>query len=163
MKIPSFNPKTVSIATGGIALGIVADQLTKSWAHTSLRAAPVLDVIPGALSFVYVENRNAAFGLGHFLPDSMKAPALLTLTIALTLALFVGMVMANDFASRLGFGVVMAGAIGNIIDRIRHGYVIDFIYWHGGFSWPNFNVADMLVCTGVGILIVFGGRKKKTS
>jgi signal peptidase II len=120
-----------------------------------------MTVIPGALAFAYVENRNAAFGLGSVLPDAVKLWVLLGLQCVLSVVLLVLMTRTRDFASRLGFGVVVAGAIGNIIDRIRLGYVVDFIYWHGGFSWPNFNVADMLVCTGVGILIVFGGRHRK--
>lgn len=143
-----------------IILGTAADQLTKVWASTHLIGSSV-DIIPKALSLVYVENPNAAFGLGSWLPDSVRRWILLGLTCVLTLLLFWFMTRAEDRASRLGFGIVIAGAIGNIIDRVRLGYVVDFIYWHGGFSWPNFNVADMLVCTGVGVLIVFGGRKKQ--
>lgn len=141
-----------------IGLGVVADQVTKTWVHTNLPGNPVT-VIPGALSLVYVENRNAAFGIGAALPESARIWILLGLQSLLSVVLIVFMIRTRDFANRLGFGVVVAGAIGNIIDRVRLGYVVDFIYWHGGFSWPNFNVADMLVCTGVGILIVFGGRQ----
>ncbi|MGI5861698.1 MAG: signal peptidase II [Myxococcales bacterium] len=150
---------TIAKAFFLIALGVGIDQWTKVWAQARLPGSP-LEVIPKALSFVYAENRNMAFGLGGFLPPSAKLAILLALTGALTLLLLVLMVRSPDFASRLGYGVTAAGALGNIVDRVRLGYVVDFIYWHGGFTWPNFNVADILVCTGVGILLVFGNRAK---
>ena len=148
----------VAKALALISLGVGIDQLTKLWAQARLPGSPI-EVIPRALSFVYAENRNMAFGIGNFLPPAAKVGILLALTGALTVFLTVAMIRSPDFASRLGFGVTIAGAVGNIADRIRLGYVVDFIYWHGGFTWPNFNVADILVCTGVGILLVFGGRK----
>jgi signal peptidase II len=157
-----LNLSKAAIAFFLIGLGVGLDQLTKSWALERLPNAP-MTVIPKALSFVYAENRNMAFGLGQVLPISADAKRwlLIALTSLLTAFLIVMMVRSADFASRLGFGITAAGAIGNIIDRVRIGYVVDFIYWHGGFTWPNFNVADILVCTGVGVLLVFGGREAK--
>ncbi len=144
-----------------ILLGIAADQATKIWSVTALAGGRRLEVIPKALAFVYVENPNAAFGLGNWLPPELKVYALLALTIALTLGLCVMLLRTPDLPSQIGFAATISGAIGNIIDRIQLGYVRDFIYWHGGFSWPNFNVADMLVVCGVGVLLVFGSRAEK--
>jgi signal peptidase II len=142
-----------------IGVGLVLDQLTKSWAKIHLPGHPI-DLIPKVLALAYVENRNAAFGLGSSIPASARLWILLGLTSLLTLALALAMIRSADLASRIGFGMTIAGALGNIIDRARQGYVVDFIYWHGGFSWPNFNVADIMVCVGVGVLVLFGGRKK---
>ncbi|MGC4123095.1 MAG: signal peptidase II [Myxococcales bacterium] len=155
-----MNPRNIALAAAFSALGLWLDQWSKGWAAARLPGNP-LEVIQGALSFVYVENRNAAFGLGNQLPDSAKVWVLIGLTSALTLALVVAMLRSEDLPSQVGFAMTICGAVGNIVDRVRFGYVRDFIYWHGGFQWPNFNVADMLVCVGVGVLVVLGGRKKK--
>jgi signal peptidase II len=157
-----MSPKAVAISAALVVAGVLLDQWTKAWAAARLPGAP-LDVIPSALRLAYIENRNAAFGLGHHLPDSIKVAVLIGLTSLLTLALVVAMLRSTDLPSQIGFAATICGALGNIVDRLRFGYVRDFIYWHGGFEWPNFNVADMLVCTGVGILVVLGGRggKKK--
>lgn len=148
-------------AIGLISLGVAADQLTKRWAEGALREGSI-DVVPQALMFEYAENHNAAFGLGQSLPESVKVYVLLALTLGLSAWLFVAMLRSDDAASRWGFGITVAGALGNIADRFWLGHVRDFILlWHGSFRWPNFNVADMLVCTGVGVLLVFGSRRKE--
>lgn len=151
----------IAIAAALIAAGVALDQVTKIWAEATLPGRRI-EVIPGAFSFAYVRNYAAAFGLGSFIDSaSLRLGILLVITIGLTIALLVGMIRSPDLASRLGYGITVAGAIGNIIDRIRLGYVIDFLYWHGGFEWPAFNVADICVCVGIGILVVFGGRAQK--
>lgn len=142
------------------AAGVALDQWSKAWAAARLPGAPMV-VIEKALKFVYVENRNAAFGLGQQIPASVKVWVLIALTSALTLALLWAMLRSTDLPSQIGFGATVCGALGNIIDRVRFGYVRDFIFWHGGFEWPNFNVADILVCVGVGVLVVLGGRAEK--
>jgi signal peptidase II len=155
-----MNPRAIAVAGVLTVLGVALDQWTKAWAAARLPGAP-LDVIPNALTLAYVENRNAAFGLGHHLPDSIKTWVLIGLTSGLTVALIIAMVRATDLASQIGFASTICGALGNIVDRVRLGYVRDFILvHHDSFVWPNFNVADMLVCIGVGVLLVFGGRKK---
>lgn len=142
-----------------IGVGVAADQLTKRWAESALRARTI-EIIPQALKFEYAENHNAAFGIGQSLPDSVKVYVLLALTIGLSVGLFIAMLRSEDVASRWGYGITVAGALGNILDRWLLGYVRDFILlWHGSFRWPNFNVADTLVCIGVGVLLVFGGRR----
>ena len=155
-----MSPRNIAIATAFCAVGLWLDQWSKAWAATRLPGSP-MTVIDKALSFVYVENRNAAFGLGNQLPESAKVWVLIGLTSALTIALVVAMLRSEDLPSQIGFAMTICGAAGNIVDRVRFGYVRDFIYWHGGFQWPNFNVADMLVCTGVAVLVILGGRKKK--
>lgn len=156
-----MSPRNIAVAAAACAVGLWLDQWSKAWAAARLPGSP-MTVIDKALSFVYVENRNAAFGLGNQLPESVKVWVLIGLTSALTLALVVAMVRSVDLPSQVGFAMTICGALGNIVDRVRFGYVRDFIYWHGGFQWPNFNVADMLVCTGVAVLVILGGRGSKT-
>ena len=150
----------MAIAFAAIGAGVALDQWTKSWAAARLPSGAI-DVVPNAFRLEYVENRNAAFGLFGFLPDNVKAPVLLGLTSVLTVFLVIAMVRSTDLASQVGFAATVSGALGNIVDRIWLHYVRDFIYWHGGFQWPNFNVADMLVCVGVGVLVVLGRSDKK--
>lgn len=144
-----------------ISAAVALDQVTKIWAENRLPGRPIV-VIEGAFSLAYVRNYAAAFGLGSFIDSaSVRLAILLAITIGLTTVLLVGMIRSPDFASRLGYGITVAGALGNIIDRVRLGYVIDFLYWYGGFNWPAFNVADICVCVGIGILVVFGGKTPK--
>lgn len=151
----------IAKAAALIGLAVALDQATKIWAEATLPGKPMV-VIPGALKFAYVRNYAAAFGLGSFIDSpQVRLAILLVLTIGLTVVLVVSMIRSPDFASRLGYGITIAGAVGNILDRVRLGYVIDFLYWHGGFEWPAFNIADICVCVGIGILIVFGGRTPK--
>lgn len=145
------------LALALIALGVLADQLSKLWVLANLPGNP-RTLIPGALSFVYAENRNMAFGLGKSIPEIVKSTGLIALCSLLTIALLVLLVRATDWGSRLSLCLLVSGAIGNVVDRVRLGFVVDFIYWHGGFSWPNFNLADSFICVGAALLILLSFR-----
>ncbi|MDR0966466.1 MAG: signal peptidase II [Myxococcales bacterium] len=139
-----------------ILVGIAADQLSKIWVLANLPGRP-RTIIEGALSFVYAENRNMAFGLGESISPSIKAWGLILLTSSLALGLLVWIwrLGASDWKFRVCLSLIASGAIGNIIDRVRLGFVVDFIYWHGGFTWPNFNVADSFICVGAALMFIF--------
>ncbi len=158
MSLLRMKPVALAVAGALIAVGVGADQATKVWALNRLTRGSI-DVIDGALTMQYAENRNFAFGLGESLPVWLR----LGVVVALTLVLVGLLLHSADLGSQLGFGMAIAGSIGNIIDRVRLGFVVDFIYWHGGFRWPNFNVADMLVVCGVGVLFVFAPKQKAQS
>lgn len=150
------------VAMALIAAGILADQLSKLWVLANLPGNP-RTLIPGALSFVYAENRNMAFGLGRSIPESVKSTGLIALTSLLTVLMIVMLVRATDWGSRISLSLIIGGAIGNIIDRVRLGFVVDFIYWHGGFSWPNFNLADSFICVGVGLMLLSIFRNERVA
>ncbi len=156
-----LSPRALAIVFALIGVGVALDQWTKVWAAARLPGSPIR-VIPGLLTLEYVENRNAAFGLFGFLPDGIKAPVLLVVTSLLTVVLIIALIRTTDRASQVGFAFTICGALGNIVDRIQLHYVRDFIlmYWDK-HRWPNYNVADMLVCTGVAVLVVLGGRSAR--
>lgn len=142
-----------------IALGIAADQLSKHWVLHNLPGRHAMEIIPGCLSFAYAENRNMAFGIGRFIPESVKLFLLVALTSALAAVLIVMLCRTRETGMRIALILAVSGALGNIIDRVRLGFVVDFIYWHGGFTWPNFNVADSFICVGVGLMMVLMFRR----
>ena len=129
-----------------IFLGVVADQLSKMWAAEHLMASSP-QVIPGVLSFTYVENTGMAFGMGSGM-TVLLAIASLVLAILLAGAL----VRYRDkihVLSKVALALMIAGALGNVIDRFFLGYVVDFIR----FDFVEFAVAD--ICVTMGTIFLF--------
>ena len=134
------------------AAGILLDRLTKNWAVDVLRGGEPIPVIKGILELTYVENRGAAFGMmqgrqGFFL--------ILTAVIAAAIiyALIRMPVSGRMIPCIACLVAVLAGAIGNLIDRTTQGYVVDFIYFMP-IDFPVFNVADIFVTCGMGVLML---------
>jgi signal peptidase II len=133
---------------------IFADQLTKWLCVALLEGTQSVYIIPDVLRLTYVENRGAAFGM----LDEHRWVFLLLSTVAI-IGLFVFLAKKPP-ESRLawaGFTLVIGGGVGNMIDRVMLGYVIDFIDF---CAFPNlwkwvFNIADACVCVGVGILMLW--------
>jgi signal peptidase II len=135
-----------------IAAAVVADQLTKVAALTLLSQGTVIPVFPGfnlALGF----NTGASFGMmGGIMAG--KPLLMAALTGALTLAFAVMAFRAQHALERAGFALVVGGALGNIIDRLRQGAVTDFLdfYWRD-WHWPTFNVADIAITLGAVLIL----------
>jgi signal peptidase II len=135
-----------------IAAAVVADQLTKVAALTLLSQGTVIPVFPGfnlALRF----NTGASFGMmGGIMAG--KPLLMAALTGALTLAFAVMAFRAQHALERAGFALVVGGALGNIIDRLRQGAVTDFLdfYWRD-WHWPTFNVADIAITLGAVLIL----------
>ncbi|MDO4291999.1 MAG: signal peptidase II [Eubacteriales bacterium] len=142
--------------------GILLDQGTKRLAVLFLKDRPPVGLIPGVLELRYLENRGAAFGI---LQDQKLFFVVITcLILAFCLYALWRMPAGRKYTLLhvLG-GILMAGALGNLIDRVRLNYVIDFIYI-SLIDFPIFNVADMyvtLVCAA-GLLLVFFGRYRES-
>lgn len=136
----------VSLATVG------CDQSTKLFAIEHLKSAPY-PIFPG-VQLTYTENRDMAFGLLSLLLGDQARLWVLSLVKAVAVSFGVGFFIARRRVSshieRLGVALVLAGAAGNLIDRIRLGYVVDFLRVP---HWPVFNVADMAIVAGMGLLI----------
>ena len=129
---------------------VILDQLIKQWAIGDL-AGGSIELIPGVLSLTYHENYGAAFGI----MQNMQ-PLLIGATILILLGVFVlicmGRIKGNLLVSSIT--LIVAGGIGNLIDRIVNGYVIDYIYFKL-INFPIFNFADCCVVIGTGLMILY--------
>lgn len=149
MKAADFRSYIFLIA---IALAvIITDQLSKAEILSYLGTADVISVIPGFLDLVNVRNRGAAFGFLNRSDIEWQFWLFLIATIVAIWAIFT--VARQALKQRwllIGLGLILGGAIGNLIDRIRYRAVIDYLdfYW-GQWHWPAFNVADIAICCGV--------------
>ena len=139
---------------GGYALlALLLDQLTKFWVLAAIPEHKSITVIPGLLDLVNIRNRGAAFG---FLNRSdiewqFWLFLLATLVAAVAIILLVRTAQEQPWLFR-ALGLVMGGALGNLIDRIRFRAVVDFLDMYvGDWHWPAFNVADMAICIGAGL------------
>lgn len=146
------------LALGALLLaGCRADQATKAWAKDSIQERP-LTVVPQVLELRYAENRAIAFSMFHELPDRSRVPLVFGLTsLALAALLTLIWSMRRQGAARLvPLALILAGALGNLQDRLSHGYVVDFVYVHWGDRWdfPVFNLADSLITIGTVLLLV---------
>ncbi len=113
--------------------------------------------VPGCWNFKYVENPGAAWGFLATADARFRVPffhAVSWLSMAL-IAWFFRRLPRDQSRLRIALALVLGGAIGNYLDRVFHGYVIDFIDWHyGGRHFPTFNVADAAITVGVGLMLV---------
>ncbi len=134
---------------------VVVDQLTKSWIVTALAPDREIRLLGDYLRLVYTENNGAIFGIFR----GQAAPfALLSLAV-------IGLIVAYHARSgrspylTLTLGLLLGGAIGNAVDRIRLGYVVDFVDGGlGAFRWYTFNVADACISTSIVLLLLLAVR-----
>lgn len=131
---------------------IAADQIVKTWAVVALAGTDGINAVPHVLKFVYVENRGIAFGMFQNLQ-----PVLVPLSIAIMIACIVLAVSCHKKKKTLAVWsllLVVAGAAGNIIDKVMHGYVVDFICTTF-IDFPVFNLADIFICVGAALFAVY--------
>lgn len=149
-----------AVAFACVACMVGCDHATKLAAETALRDHPAVPVVPGMMDLVYTENHGVAFSALERLSIHPAAWILVAIALAET-AVVVALWLRRRHAGRLehaGFALLVAGAIGNAIDRAARGHVVDFI--HVRF-WPVFNVADILVCVGLGLLFLVSMRRRR--
>jgi signal peptidase II len=145
----------------GLALVVlVADQLTKQLALAWIAPTEPIAVLP-FLNLVLVWNRGVSFGLlgAHGLP----AFAFVLVSLAIATGLLVWLWRERHAATALALGAIIGGAVGNVIDRLIHGAVVDFIDLHAaGYHWPAFNIADSAIVLGAAGLVLDGllGRER---
>lgn len=140
---------------GGVGLLVVLDQITKKIAHTYLLGQPPLDVLP-VLQWGLVFNRGAAFGFlnqaGGYQHYFFISIALITIVV---IAVWLWRVGPFERVLAWGLSLILAGAIGNLIDRTIYYYVIDFINIHyQNWYFPAFNIADIAITFGACCLII---------
>jgi signal peptidase II len=149
-----------------LVLGLGLDVLTKVLVLEYIPLESGVHVVPGFFNVVHVHNKAAAFGLLSGVP-AVYTRIFFIFTSGLVLAV-VGYLWWRlpeaSWQTALGYSLVTAGALGNMADRVRLGWVVDFldVYW-GRYHWPAFNVADIMVCLGAGLLILVILREEKHS
>ena len=151
---------------GGLVLGVLAlDQATKLYVHTTFALHESHPVIAHLFAFTYVRNSGAAFGmLARQSQDFLRLffPAV-TVVALVGLCMYFVRVPSQRTLTLWGLCLIVGGAIGNGIDRLWLGQVIDFIdvHWYA-YHWPAFNVADSSICIGVGLLLFDSFRAAKS-
>lgn len=147
-----------------LLVGLALDLISKYVVLQSLPLGSQIPVIKGFFNLVHVHNRGAAFGLfASWSLDFVRVFFLITTGIVLVVVGYLWWRLPEDQGlAGLGYSLIMAGALGNMVDRVRLGEVVDFLdfYW-GRYHWPAFNVADSLVCLGAGVLVWVILREEK--
>lgn len=141
-------------------LVLILDIISKHWALGALAAGEGIPLIPGVFHLTYVENTGIAFGMME-----NKRIVFITLSVIILAALFIYLLKAprRDVWLKLGTALVISGSLGNLIERVSKGYVVDFLDFRL-INFPVFNVADIAVCVGAAALVIhflFGGGAEK--
>ena len=165
----------------GSAVTIAADQITKMWSVKALSQSGTLPADaarirgPGYDTYVVFEswwnfklagNKGAAWGLFRDLPEQWRVAFFVVISLV-AIAVIVSLFRkAEHRLLQWALTLILGGAMGNLIDRVRLGFVIDFIDWHTNdtWHWPTFNIADVAISVGVGLLLVdmlVNGKKHK--
>lgn len=147
--------------TGLIVIVTLLDQLTKWLVQRYLDFGDSVTVIPGLFDFSKVYNHGAAWGM-------LAGQRVMLVAVSALMLVFLWFsrkdILSAGRWERLGAGLLAGGIIGNLIDRVKFGYVIDFLDFHwGDYTFPTFNVADSAICVGVALFVVFqfiGGKTR---
>jgi signal peptidase II len=141
-----------------LAISLPLDQLTKILVDTHLTYADRIPVIEGFFYLTHVRNPGAAFGLFADGDPVHRLTFFIGVSIVAILIIlsFFRQIAPGDRLSALALGLILGGAGGNLIDRIFRGEVVDFLHFRlwGGYSWPDFNLADSFIVVGVGMLVL---------
>ena len=138
-----------------ITLSVIAiDQITKYMIVNSFNTYDAIEIFP-FLNIVNVRNTGAAFGMFRSLGSGFF------IIISLAAIIFVVNLIMRNAYNFIGLSLILGGAIGNLIDRLFYGKVVDFIDFSiGNFHWPAFNVADSSLTIGIGIILITSLLKK---
>ena len=136
---------------------VALDQVTKALVDGYMELHESHTIIEGLARLTYVQNRGAAFGIlsDADLPYQSILFSLVSVAALAAIAVFAWRLPANSRLPQVALALIMGGAVGNLLDRARLGYVIDYVdvYW-GRHHWPAFNVADAAISVGVCLLVL---------
>jgi len=132
----------------------LVDQLSKLFVLENLSIGEVIPIVPGYFELLHVRNTGAAFGILQGLPDPFRTIFFLVITIAACVAMIFRATDDDSVFVKVVLCLILAGALGNLTDRLVHKEVVDFINVHvRQYSWPTFNIADTYLSIGmVGLL-----------
>ena len=141
--------RTVLLIASSIAL---TDQLSKSYIISNFLQYQYIPVISCVFDIRYIRNTGAAYGM---FSDSGHMLIILSFVMLVLLAIFRKKIFTSTPMNIVSFGLIAGGITGNLIDRLKYGYVVDFLDFHwGSHPFPAFNIADSAICTGVGLYIL---------
>jgi signal peptidase II len=141
-----------------IALVIVlTDQLSKAIVVRRMRLGQSIPIVSGYFDLTFVLNPGAAFSLFATLPESIRNPFFILISIAavILIVIYRARHLRQHRLASVSLGLILGGAVGNLIDRVRYGVVVDFLDVHlHQYHWPVFNVADSAISVGVTLLLL---------
>jgi len=149
--------KVVFVSTVIVVLTVVIDLITKNIINTTMRPYETINVIPNFFNIVYAKNLGAAFSFLNGTPDWFRKPFFFIIPIiALLLVTILLAKSKKEMLKVVAFSLVIGGALGNFINRLEYGYVIDFLDFKlaANYHWPSFNVADIAITVAVAILFI---------
>lgn len=142
----------------GLAV-ILLDQFTKQWIRSVFAYNESRPLIDGFFNLVYVRNDGAAWNIlsGHSI-----VLILISIAVLVLLVIYRRSFLQKQFSHRILLGLLVGGIVGNLIDRIRFGWVTDFLdFQFGTYHYPSFNVADSAICIAVGLYVITNLFQKK--
>jgi signal peptidase II len=143
---------------------LALDQLTKHLIEKHLRMYEVVPVIHGFFNLTRVRNKGAAFSLLSTAPDGFRSWFFVSVSVAAVTVIAMLIRKASDRLLVASFSLIAGGAVGNLVDRVRYGEVVDFIQWYvKSWYWPSFNVADSAITVGVVLLVIDMLFRKSTN
>jgi signal peptidase II len=157
--------KKYAILLSVTLLVVFLDQASKAWILSTLTVGEFFPVIEGLFNIAHVRNPGAAFGFLAGASPAFRAVFFGAVTVAAILLIlcYLRQTRTDDLAFVFSLSLILAGAVGNLIDRIRFGEVVDFLdVYLGTYHWPAFNVADSAISTGAAILMLLLFRRRKT-
>ena len=134
---------------------IVLDQVTKLYIARTLPLHGMISVVKNFFTITYLRNPGAAFGMLATSPWRLPFFILVSTVAVVVIFMLIRKLRDEQKLSALALSLILAGALGNLIDRVSYGEVIDFIFvhWYDHY-WPAFNVADSAICVGVFLLAI---------
>jgi len=146
------------------AMTLVLDLATKRWAEALQAPRAAID---GVARFTLAHNPYGAGSFMRSVPENIRMPVLLGASVFALAVLAALYARTQSIVGRLGVALIAGGALGNLADRVRLGYVVDFIDVSATFRgaehhWPTFNVADVAICTGMALLLLGGATWTRT-
>lgn len=139
------------------AVTLTLDLVTKGLILQHFSLGQSLPVLPGLFNLTLVLNPGAAFGFLAELPEHIRHPFFVGIAIlaAVLIILYQRRYLRGQALATCALGLILGGAVGNLIDRLRYGMVVDFLdFYLGRYHWPAFNVADSAISVGVGLLFL---------
>ena len=132
---------------------LFSDQCSKFAVQKTLNIGESLPVLKSYFSLSLVHNYGAAFGLFQHQLWLFVGLTFVSFILILWIYFIYG---CSNKSAKISLGLILGGALGNLADRLHHGYVVDFLdFYIGKYHWPSFNLADAAICIGVGVLMLF--------